>query len=77
MKFALCNEMFLRWSLENQFDAFAAWGYDGAELSAIQGMCEHLVLDAWETQAPLVKAAAMEAVWSCCPWRSPRWMRPV
>ncbi|MBR4834041.1 MAG: sugar phosphate isomerase/epimerase [Thermoguttaceae bacterium] len=33
MKFALCNEMFLRWSLENQFDAFAAWGYDGAELA--------------------------------------------
>ena len=36
-------------------------GYDGVELSAIQGMCEHLVLDAWETQAPLVKAAAQEA----------------
>lgn len=33
MKYALCNEMFLRWSLENQFDAFAAWGYDGAELA--------------------------------------------
>ncbi len=36
-------------------------GYDGAELSAIQGMCEHIVLDAWETQAPLIKAAAAEA----------------
>ena len=36
-------------------------GYDGVELSAIQGMCEHLVLDAWETQAPLIKAAAKEA----------------
>ncbi|MBQ3079641.1 MAG: sugar phosphate isomerase/epimerase [Clostridia bacterium] len=36
-------------------------GYDGAELSAIQGMCEHIVLDAWETQAPIVKAAAAEA----------------
>jgi hypothetical protein len=32
--------------------------YDGVELSAIQGMCEHLVLDAWETEAPLIKAAA-------------------
>ena len=36
-------------------------GYDGAEISAIQGMCEHLVLDAWETQCPLIKAAAKEA----------------
>ena len=25
-------------------------GYDGVELSAIQGMCEHLVLDEWEKQ---------------------------
>lgn len=33
MKFALCNEMYKDWSLENQFDAFAAWGYDGAELA--------------------------------------------
>ncbi|MGI6401144.1 MAG: sugar phosphate isomerase/epimerase family protein [Thermoguttaceae bacterium] len=33
MKFALCNEMFQTWSIENQFEAFAAWGYDGAELA--------------------------------------------
>lgn len=33
MKFALCNEMYQKWSLENQFEAFAAWGYDGAELA--------------------------------------------
>lgn len=33
MKFALCNEMFQDWALENQFEAFAAWGYDGAELA--------------------------------------------
>ncbi len=33
MKFALCNEMFRKWSIENQFEAFAAWGYDGAELA--------------------------------------------
>ncbi len=33
MKIALCNEMYARWSIENQFEAFAAWGYDGAELA--------------------------------------------
>ena len=33
MRFALCNEMFMKWSIENQFEAFAAWGYDGAELA--------------------------------------------
>ena len=33
MKIALCNEMYQNWSLANQFEAFAAWGYDGAELA--------------------------------------------
>lgn len=33
MKISLCNEMFQRWSLENQFEAFASWGYDGTELA--------------------------------------------
>ena len=41
--------------------AAARAGYDGVELSTIEGMCEHLVLDAWETQAPLIRAAAKEA----------------
>lgn len=52
----------LKYTDENNVaTAFDIIGYDGVELSAIQGMCEHLVLDAWETQAPLVKAAAQEA----------------
>ena len=33
MKFAICNEMYQAWSLANQFEAFAAWGYDGVELA--------------------------------------------
>ena len=33
MKIALCNEMYQSWPIENQFDAFAAWGYDGVELA--------------------------------------------
>jgi sugar phosphate isomerase/epimerase len=31
-------------------------GYDGAEISAIKGMCEHLCLDDWKAQAADIKA---------------------
>ncbi|MDO5309448.1 MAG: sugar phosphate isomerase/epimerase family protein [Planctomycetia bacterium] len=33
MKYALCNEMFDNWSIENQIQAIASWGYDGVELA--------------------------------------------
>ncbi len=38
-----------------------AWaGYDGIEISAIKGMCEHLDLDNWKTQADTLKSLAAE-----------------
>jgi sugar phosphate isomerase/epimerase len=38
-----------------------AWaGYDGIELSAIKGMCEHLDLDNWRGQAQMIKGLAAE-----------------
>ena len=38
-----------------------AWaGYDGIELSAIQGMCEHLFLDDWRSQADRIRKLAEE-----------------
>ena len=38
-----------------------AWaGYDGVELSAIQGMCEHLELDSWKAQVGSIKSLADE-----------------
>jgi sugar phosphate isomerase/epimerase len=38
-----------------------AWaGYDGIELSAIKGMCEHLVLDDWRPQADSIRKMAEE-----------------
>jgi len=38
-----------------------AWaGYDGIEISAIQGMCEHLELDKWKSQADAIKGLAAE-----------------
>src|SRR5450759_2451270 len=35
-------------------------GYDGIELSAIKGMCEHLDLDNWQPQADTIKSLAAE-----------------
>ena len=38
-----------------------AWaGYDGVELSAIKGMCEHLDLDHWREQVDAIRALATE-----------------
>lgn len=38
-----------------------AWaGYDGLELSAIQGMCEHLDLDHWRDQAQAIRDLAAQ-----------------
>jgi len=38
-----------------------AWaGYDGMELSAIKGMCEHLDLEKWREQAPAIRAMAAD-----------------
>ncbi|MGA2974982.1 MAG: sugar phosphate isomerase/epimerase [Spirochaetia bacterium] len=38
----------------------ALCGYDGIEVSAIKGMCEHLVLDRWREEAAGIKRAAAE-----------------
>ena len=61
MKLGINTVLFKAFDVKTALKAIKLAGYDGAELSAIQGMCEHLVLDAWETQVPLVKAAAKEA----------------
>jgi len=38
-----------------------AWaGYDGIELSALKGMCEHLVLDDWKAQVDDIRSMAEE-----------------
>ena len=39
----------------------AAAGYDGVEVSAIKGMCEHLDLDRWQEQAADLRRAADDA----------------
>ena len=54
MKLGVNSVLFKSVDVKTAMKAIKMAGYDGVELSAIQGMCEHLVLDAWETQAPLV-----------------------
>ena len=61
LKLGINTVLFKAFDVKTALKAIKLAGYDGAEISAIQGMCEHIVLDAWETEAPLVKAAAMEA----------------
>jgi sugar phosphate isomerase/epimerase len=39
----------------------AECGYDGVEISAIAGMCEHLELDRWKEQAAELKAIVADA----------------
>jgi sugar phosphate isomerase/epimerase len=39
----------------------AACGYDGVEISAIKGMCEHLELDGWKRQASELKSIAADS----------------
>ncbi|MCL2834202.1 MAG: sugar phosphate isomerase/epimerase [Treponema sp.] len=51
MKLGINTVLFKEYSLREVFSAVQKAGYDGVELSAIQGMCEHLVLDNWEAQA--------------------------
>jgi len=42
--------VFKDFSLRETFAAIKKCGYDGVELSAIAGMCEHLILDNWQAQ---------------------------
>ncbi|MDA0336735.1 MAG: sugar phosphate isomerase/epimerase [bacterium] len=50
--------LFAGYDLETALKHISWAGYDGAELSAIKGMCEHLDLDRWRTQAADIKALA-------------------
>ena len=51
MKLGINTVLFKDYPIREVFSAVQKAGYDGVELSAIQGMCEHLVLDGWQAQA--------------------------
>lgn len=60
MKLGANSVLFGGYSMETAFKYLAMAGYDGIELSAIDGMSEHLVLDRWQEIAPNIKRLAKE-----------------
>ncbi len=60
MKLGANSVLFGGHSMETAFKYLALSGYDGIELSAIDGMSEHLVLDRWQEVAPEIKRLAQE-----------------
>ena len=55
MKLGANSVLFGGHSMETAFKYLKMAGYDGIELSAIDGMSEHLVLDRWQELAPEIK----------------------
>lgn len=55
MKLGANSVLFGGFDLDTAFKHIAMAGYDGIELSAIDGMSEHLVLDRWQEIAPEIK----------------------
>jgi len=60
MKLGANSVLFGGHDLRSAFELTAMAGYDGIELSAIDGMSEHLVLSRWRELAPEIKALASE-----------------
>lgn len=60
MKLGANSVLFGGYDLETAFKSMAMAGYDGIELSAIDGMSEHLVLDRWQAIAPEIKRLSKE-----------------
>jgi sugar phosphate isomerase/epimerase len=58
MKLGANSVLFGGYDMETAFRYLAMAGYDGIEISAIQGMSEHLVLDRWREIAPEIKRLA-------------------
>jgi sugar phosphate isomerase/epimerase len=58
MKLGANSVLFGGHDMETAFKYLAMAGYDGVELSAIDGMSEHLVLDRWQELVPQIRALA-------------------
>lgn len=58
MKLGANSVLFGGHDMATAFKYIALSGYDGIELSAIDGMSEHLVLDRWRELAPTIKELA-------------------
>jgi sugar phosphate isomerase/epimerase len=60
MKLGANSVLFGGYDMATAFRCIRMAGYDGIELSAIDGMSEHLVLSRWQECAPTIKALAAE-----------------
>jgi sugar phosphate isomerase/epimerase len=60
MKLGANSVLFGGYDMETAFKHLALAGYDGIELSAIDGMSEHLVLSRWQEVASDIKRLAKE-----------------
>ncbi len=60
MKIGFNSVLFGGFDLATAFKHGAMCGYDGIELSAIDSMSQHLVLERWRELAPQIKALAAE-----------------
>ncbi len=58
MKVGANSVLFGGYDMETACKYLALAGYDGIEISAIDGMSEHLVLDRWQEVAPEIKQLA-------------------
>jgi sugar phosphate isomerase/epimerase len=58
MKLGCNSVLFGGFDMETAFKHIAVAGYDGIEVSAIEGMSRHLTLDCWREVAPEVKRLA-------------------
>ncbi|MCC7354050.1 MAG: sugar phosphate isomerase/epimerase [Anaerolineae bacterium] len=58
MKLGANSVLFGGYDMETAFKQIALAGYDGIEVSAIDGMSEHLVLDHWREITPQIKRLA-------------------
>lgn len=60
MKLGANSVLFGGYDMETAFKYLAMAGYDGIEVSAIDGMSEHLVLDRWQECAPEIRRLARD-----------------
>jgi len=60
VKLGANSVLFGAFDMETAFKHMALAGYDGIELSAIDGMSEHLVLDRWQELVPEIKRLSKE-----------------
>src|SRR3954451_21300105 len=77
MKLGANSVLFGGYDMETAFKYLAMAGYDGIEVSAIDGMSEHLVLGRWRECAPEIKRLAGEYGLELLAMEQPRQDREV